>query len=106
MLSRRDAFLVPLAAAPLAACAAISAGTPQLVAEKALYIAELAYNGFASSVIAARPTGAVLAALKDIDARAYVALTAARAGTAAAQSVLDALAGASAFLPVATAPTI
>lgn len=99
--SRRGILTAAIVAAPLGACASLSAGSASLDTEKALYVAELAYNGFASSVVALRPTGSTLATLKDIDNKAYMALQLVRAGKGAAQAVLDALASASGILPAA-----
>lgn len=104
-VSRRLALTA--AAASLGGCAALgdlaSPGAGRLAADKALYIAELAYNGFATSVIALHPTGSALAALKQIDNQAYAALMLARAGRGAAQAVLDAIANARGFMPASVA---
>ncbi len=103
MPTRRAFAVLAIAAPAVTGCAALGSltnpGASRLATDKALYIAELAYNGFASSVIALHPTGAALASLKQIDNQAYAALMMARAGRGAAQAVLDAVATARGFMP-------
>ena len=99
------AFAVALSvsAVGVTACNTTSQATAQLDAAKGLYIAELAYQGFASSIIAAHDSGVLtgdrLTQAKAAEAQAYTALQLARQGRGSASQVITALNAGKAFVP-------
>lgn len=107
---RAIGLAVALTAAPmaLAGCASGPQASAHVIAAKSLFEAELAYNGFASAVVAAHDSGILkgdaLAKAKDADNKAYAALQAARAGKGSADAVISALTAAQGVVPLPTAP--
>ncbi len=95
-----------------AACQSLPTSTPQtqqasLIAARSLYIAETAYSGWTISAEAALNSGALTPAqrqqVRDIDTRAYAALTLARQGRVTAESVLTTIAEAQGLVAVFSA---
>lgn len=91
------------AAVPLAGCSTTSQASAHLNAAKSVYIAELAYNGFASSIVAANAAGALtgekLTQAKAVEAQAYQALLLARQGRASVDQVTEALKAGEGLVP-------
>lgn len=103
--------LLFITAAPLAACQTLPTSTPttqviDLNAARALYVGEVAYQGWTISAEAALSSGALTPAqrqqVRDIDSRAYAALTLLRQGRSTLQSVLVTIAEAQGLVTVIT----
>lgn len=95
--------LCGVASVPLASCSTTQQASAQLSASKSLYIAELAYNGFASSIVAAHASGVLtgdrLVQAKAAEAKAYEALLLARQGRASVDQVTEALKAGEGLVP-------
>ena len=95
----RKLIFIGVASLTLSACAHTAAG--------GLYVSELAYNGYGSSVVAANQSGILkgdkLQKAKDIDNQAYAALLLARQGKASADAVNAALGQANGLVPLPSA---
>lgn len=94
------------AAATLSACSTTSQASGHLTAAKSLYVAELAYNAFARSIVAGAQSGLLtgdkLATAKKAEASAYSALLLARQGKGSVDAVIDSLNAAADVVPVPT----
>jgi hypothetical protein len=90
-------------AAPLASCSTTGQASAHLTAARSLYIAEIAYHGFATSIVQAHDSGLLtgdkLAQAKAVEARAYQALLLARQGRASVDQVTDALKAGEGLVP-------